>query len=390
MTSSNRVTSGLVVRFALGLVASFAGSTGCGMPNPQEEEIEQSGHALGSTKAQTTINSWSKLTSMVSDGNYKLTVDLNASGKSWTPKTFTGTFDGGGHTISNLNINVTGSGYAGFFSTIHNAIVRDVKLTTLSVKGQALVGGLAGLNEDSTVELVAIEGTITGNGATATGGIFGEMTGGILLTSYAKGEVKSALYYAGGLTGILTAGSSGDRLIQQCFSQMTVSPDTSDASRTVWAGGIAGWTYGAAIREVYAVANVTGRGVVGGIAGAMNCDEIDQFVLNHTIYRGNVTDMNRTPAAGGWAGVVGTYQDCISRFDGNLWDKTLDTSTSYVVHGDAQKGATTQELKTPTSPNSGVYYMRDDQWVTDYWFAGSSNQHHMLIGMPGPAGQPVD
>ncbi len=42
-------------------------------------------------------------------GDYILMNDLDLSGKNWIPLTFTGTFDGNGHSILNVTIKQTGS-----------------------------------------------------------------------------------------------------------------------------------------------------------------------------------------------------------------------------------------------------------------------------------------
>src|SRR6188508_3733 len=108
---SNRGILNQSSRAGLALVALLLGGVGCGSAESESEAepIGQSTHALGSSKPRVDISSWSGpngLTSMVSDGNYRLTADINASGQTWTPMQFTGTFDGNGRTISNLTINV--------------------------------------------------------------------------------------------------------------------------------------------------------------------------------------------------------------------------------------------------------------------------------------------
>src|SRR5688572_23445828 len=150
-------------RAGLALVALLLGSVGCGSAETEveSEPILQSTQALGSSKPREDISEWGGqdgLTSMVSDGNYRLTADINASGQTWTPMAFSGTFDGNGRTISNLTINVAGD--AGFFSYLSTAIVRNVKFTNLSVTGTWVVGGLAAWSQESAVDRVVVEGTV--------------------------------------------------------------------------------------------------------------------------------------------------------------------------------------------------------------------------------------
>ena len=75
--------------------------------------------------------------------SYRLTADLDLSGKDWTPIPFSGTLDGAGHTLYNLTIRSVGeeivecrdgnnepyrAQYAGLFSTAREATVRDLQL----------------------------------------------------------------------------------------------------------------------------------------------------------------------------------------------------------------------------------------------------------------------
>jgi len=369
----------------LSMTLALAGIGGCGSAEP--EAVEQAARALGSTKAQVTIGNWTQLTQMVSDGNYLLTNNLNASGQTWTVKDFTGTFDGGGKTISNLNISVGSGGYSGFFGTITNAIVRNVRFLNLTVNGQSYVGGVAGYAQDSLIELVGVEGTINGSNAIATGGLLGEMSGGRIAQSYVRGigtsAINGAIFFAGGLVGTISPSAGGAGEIYQCYAWANVAPDTTVASRPVYAGGIAGLNNGSRIQEVYAVGSVTGRGYAGGLVGALGCWDSYFYVLNHGIYRGDVVDKNRV-SSGGWSGTFGTYDDaCVGRLDQLIWDKDRDGSSNVGVRGDAQKSATESELMTPTTVTGGVYFFQDNILPSAIWSPGSNSQHHGLRDMPG-------
>jgi hypothetical protein len=346
---------------------------------------------LGSTLPRADVSNWTGLVGMASNGNYRLTANINASGKTWTPKAFSGTFDGNGKTISNLTINVAGD--AGFFGILNQAIVKNVKFTNLNVTGTWMVGGLASLSQDSQVERVAVEGTITATNGFAVGGIFGEMIGGTLHRSYAKGTAQSALFFAGGLAGFLGQSSSQLATVTRSYAQVTVIGDTSNASRTVNAGGIAGRANGADIHEVIAVGNVTGRGGVGGLVGYLDCQNYAVWMLYKGIYRGDVVDKNAP--SGGWSGTVGGYGQCTARFANLFWDSTLDPSSNWLSNSEAdlaQHRGTTTELRSPTTLTGGIYCMPDvvpgrcgdNNFDSSIWSAGSASQHHTLRYMPGP------
>ena len=98
------------------IIAMLIGSIGCGQEGAADE-VETVTSALN-------VGSMSQLAAMGTTGSYVLTTNLNASGTTWTPKTFSGTFDGANHTISNLTIDVSNTFNAGFFTTMLNATVK--------------------------------------------------------------------------------------------------------------------------------------------------------------------------------------------------------------------------------------------------------------------------
>lgn len=80
-------------------------------------------------------------------GNYKVMNDLDFDGVDMSPiEKFSGVFDGGGHTLSNINIvNGTGS-YGGFFGTISNdAVIKNISFSKVELMGTwDCAGGLIG------------------------------------------------------------------------------------------------------------------------------------------------------------------------------------------------------------------------------------------------------
>lgn len=357
------------------------------------EATAESQQALGSTNPNVTnISTWNGLVGMASNGNYKLTADIDAAGKTWTPKDFTGTLNGNAKIIKNLTINVAGD--AGFFRNLNQAIVTNLKFTNLKVTGTWVVGGLSAWSQDSQVDQIALEGTITATNGFAVGGLYGEMLGGSVSRSYTKGTVQSAMYFAGGLAGFMADGALGLATIERSYAQVTVSPNTADVNRTVSAGGIAGYGHGVDIHDVYAVGNVTGRNRVGGLVGYLGCQGAPNWLLYKGIYRGDVVD--KSAPTGGWAGTVGGRENCTARFTHLSWDRDLDPSTNALTDTEAvlaQRPGTTAQHRGPTSASGGFYCLQpnncfnDNNFETSKWDAGTSSQHHILKDMPGPNAQ---
>jgi hypothetical protein len=378
---------GLKFGARVAVVASLFGGLGCGQADFASETI-------GQTEEAATISTWNGLVAMGTTGSYTLTASIDANGKTWTPKDFSGTFDGGGKTISNLTINVAGD--AGFFKYLSNATVKNVKFTNLRVTGTWIVGGLASVADNTTLERVVVEGTMTSNNGWAVGGIAGYMQGGTLTRSYAKGTVNGSPYYvAGGLVGGLwVSGVRGE--IWESYAQVTVAPSTSDTTRLVTSGGIVGRTFAGHIHDVYYVGNVTGRGAVGGLVGFLDGDDSNVWMLYKGISRGgDVVDKNKS---GGWEGTIGGLNDYTGRFTMLHFDAEADpTSGSNISYNTtAQEGHSTNDLKLPTEPAGGVFCQDDvvpgrcgdNTFFDPPWNPGNGDQHHTLRSMPGPNPQP--
>jgi hypothetical protein len=371
------LTSGLCIAFA----ASTLGGLGCGAAEPDETVAE--------VQEAIDISTWNGLVGMASTGTYVLKANIDAGGRTWTPKTFSGTFDGGNRTIRNLTI--TGGS---FFSSLTNATVKNVKFINLTLNGSKFgeFGGIASNASNSAIENCAVEATINVS-AIGVGGLLGSMRGGRIYRSYAKGTIDGNIQYSGGLVGIATKGTA-QATITESYAQVVVNPLVSpNASNNVVAGGLVGSADAAIITDVYAVGNVTGRGGVGGIVGKVHCSALgSSHQLFKTIYRGDVRDSNRPSSSGGWAGPVGTVQACSVIVGMNYYDRSLDGSTNWDTTVDAT-GYTTTELRSPTSVIGGVYCGEDlaiparcgdRTWYSPPWTAGTSSQHHSLMNLPGP------
>ena len=184
-----------------------------------------------------------------------LTADIDLNNEPWTPIGnytggnqiyYEGTFDGGGHTISGLN--VTGEFvYAGLFGT-----VKDGTIKSLTVAGkvspsnsQCIVGGIVGYADSSTIENCTNRCTVTGNWY--AGGIVGWSTDSDIIGCANFGNISSPSF-SGGICGKI--GGEND------------------------AAGI-----DATIRDCYNVGMVSGN-YAGGITGQSDSEDIDILIAN--------------------------------------------------------------------------------------------------------------
>ncbi|MDR2343922.1 MAG: hypothetical protein LBD86_05265 [Spirochaetaceae bacterium] len=253
--------------------------TACEQEPPEEgPEIEVSGAA--------DFAKIGKYTSHPLSGNYRLTADVTLT--AWTPlgsasRPFTGTFNGGGHTIT-----IT-SGSGGFFDTLDDAVVRNLAVDVTAEKTGGSVGGITAFVYNSLIEScrAVVNFTLTGNAHNnSAGGIAGMMgnystvrgctaSGTITLTAPLSGEddANTFMVYAGGIAGYsgspgLAGSNESGCLIERSSWEGTVSATSSFP----YAGGVVGYNYsGAVLRRCRAEGSVTATGghlpYAGGVAG---------------------------------------------------------------------------------------------------------------------------
>ena len=177
------------------------------------------------------------------DHNAVLVNDIELGNFPWTPigtssKSFTSTFEGNGHTVSELYI-AEKANHKGLFGYINGAQISGVSIEG-SVSGKQYVGGLAGYAAGaSRIERCANNATVAGTGT-----------------------------YVGGLIGYLYAATG---VITDCYN-------TGNVSGTTNCGGIAGSNNAAAtITNVFSVGNVSGTTVgacIGGTTAKNNVSNV--------------------------------------------------------------------------------------------------------------------
>jgi hypothetical protein len=181
----------------------------------------------------------------------------------WTPigtdaNRFTGTFNGGGFTISNLVFTPTAFGQGMFGVIGEGGRVENLILTGVNITSPFnRIGSIAGDNY-GTISSCRAEGSISAVGSVGNfGGIAGENRGtGRVEYSSSHVTVTSTAAGAGGI--------AGNNIGTIAFSYATGNV-TSTAGDNV--GGIAGGNQGT-INNVFASGAVSGGDNVGGIAGS--------------------------------------------------------------------------------------------------------------------------
>ena len=181
----------------------------------------------------------------------------DAIAEGWAPiggfdNRYIGTFDGNGHTITGLYINLPDTDFVGLFGYVGtNAIIRGVGLAEVEVFCLGGAGSLVGINVGTITSSYAT-GSVTGSGTTV-GGLVG-LNNGSITSSYATGDVAGGAW-VGGLVGL----NGDDGTITASYATSTVTGDGL-------VGGLVGWNTNN-ITSSYATGDVTGNSDVGGLVG---------------------------------------------------------------------------------------------------------------------------
>jgi hypothetical protein len=142
--------------------------------------------------------------------HYKLMADIKLTQGNWIPigsatGTFTGVFDGYGHTITGLRIDSNNTYDLGMFGNITNGVVRNLGLINVNINGSYHIGGIAGMIDHTTIiENSFVTGTIVGQ-QYAIGGIVGWNSGGTVRNCFSIATISGPLN-TGGIAGLNSDG----------------------------------------------------------------------------------------------------------------------------------------------------------------------------------------
>ena len=207
------------------------------------------------------------------DINITLDTDIDLTGKDWTPigtsfsNKYTGTFDGGGHTIKGLTVTTNDQfvglfGSIGYAGTVKNVMMEDVQITSNPSSGFA--GGVAGYS-DGTIENCSVSGSVSGT--VYVGGVVGAQWEGSITGCSSSATVKG-MVYVGGVVG---QPNENTITLTACYATGNVIIEIAPKNN-IAGGGLVGMNTGS-ILACYATGNVTSTGSstgqvhIGGLLG---------------------------------------------------------------------------------------------------------------------------
>ena len=197
------------------------------------------------------------------DINITLDKNIDLTGKVWTPigtdydNAYTGTFDGGGHTITGLTI-TTNDQYAGLFGylgnfgkfgTVKNVVMDGIQITCNHRLGYA--GGVAGYSR-GTIENCSVSGSVSST--VSVGGVVGAQRDGSITGCSSSATVKGTIN-VGGVAGQTIFGAT----LTACYATGNVIIEIAP-TQNISGGGLVGFNDGISLLSCYATGNVTSTG----------------------------------------------------------------------------------------------------------------------------------
>lgn len=251
---------------------------------------------------------------------------------------FSGTYDGGGKSITGLQID---GAKTGFISYAEGATLTNINYNA-TVTGALLNSGFVKYAWGVDINNVHGTGTISTETSdsddTCIGGIAGEIDKFTIISkSSFEGTINTPnRNWVGGLVGCAYPGAS----IESSYFKGSVTANSS-------VGGLVGYVDKAEIKNSYASGSVTGKGQeIGGIVGWMELDGEDQDTFAITNSYASVS-INASTIVGG---VVGRAQS--NTVSSSFWEGGLDGVDSLTLIGQIVDVDGTQPNVSPTPLSS--------------------------------------
>ena len=253
-------------------------------------------------------------------------------------KAFAGTYDGQGHFIDNLYIDIIElSGYdswrAGFCGNKAGGAIKNLGLTNVDITADTYAGGLIAYGEAFSMENCYTTGNVSGNGS------------------------------IGGLVGFISCNSFSSASISNSYSNVNVNDNNHyyNTSSRATIGGLVGSAYGyystnCTIINSYSTGNVCGTDLIGGLIGS-SCG--DYAVVENCYSTGVVTCEGTTGRVGG----------LISFLEGTVNNSFWDIDNSGQSSSVGGIGKTTSKMKIrSTFTDVGWDFMGETiNGTDDYW-----------------------
>ena len=276
-----------------------------------------------------------KLTADIDLKDFCHAADASKKEQSWEPignysNKYTGTFDGNGHTISNLYIKVQRKG-VGFFGYMKDGTIKNIVFDNAQVENTGndyhypLTGIVVGAAFGTLQNLKTLKNCSVKSGAKTLGGIAGTITGSC--SNLENNATVSGRNKVGGI-----AGSFSGSTLSSCVNNGMVKEDRSGEC-----GGIVGYIAYGTIEDCANYGNVTGTNEIGGIVGYAQ----DNSTIKSTLSIGDITSEESR------AGIIVGYARSINA--SNML--AYSNNAKLTINGTKQEG---DNFKTVGEGNLGI------------------------------------
>lgn len=321
--TSGGQTGDLMVEVVQGRRDAYSGGEGTAA-NPFILKTTEDLMALASTPSDWTAGTYFRM-----DSNIEVPELRSTIGTSATP--FSASFDGNGHTISDLHLSIATFGTpAGLFGVIKGGEVKNLGVVASTVYGTTYIALLAGRLESGLIQGCFTAGRVGGT-SICVGGLAGENISGTILDCYSGAMVENGNDYA--------------------------------------TGGLVGKNRGT-IANTYAAGHVAGYDYTGGLVGANYGTVKNSFALNS---------------------MVASYNDFSARFGGNgnsqnitsnnySWEDIMAPDNYWGTHGhhaEMKKAETLRDFDLFKSLSGWDF---DNVWE---WRKDGNQEYPVLKGMLG-------
>ncbi|AYJ79820.1 hypothetical protein AN286_06520 [Aliarcobacter cryaerophilus ATCC 43158] len=338
---------------------------------------------FGTVNDAYTITNWNQLQNInyawfTKNKNYKLLNNISSTtagymgtGEGWNPiGTFSGNFDGLGHSISDLYINRPFNRQS-LFGQTEDASIVNVNLINVNITGNNEVGALVGSAIETHIENVSSSGKVVGE--EEVGGLVGYMTDSAItvLKSHSSAEV-TGIENVGGLVGQLD-----NSAIRESYSTGKVTG--IGTSKNI--GGLVGMSLYSTIENSYATGEVSGATNVGGLVGRNTSSSVTKSFWD------TQTSGQATSAVG--VGKTTAQMQDKSTFDG--WDiqedSTIAKGTPFLAWQTAGNSYTKTWVigtkgATPPTPNPVDPKPQDTNKGVERIVRSIANQTATTVNLP--------
>lgn len=264
----------------------------------------------------------------------------------YTPGQFLGSFDGNGHSISNLRMRLEQNSQVGFIGQwtplFAESFIRDLKFDGAEVSGLSQVGVVVGAKPNATfatisnINIVNMDLETRSNGIAQAGGVIGVGFRTDLRDILVE---QSEMHVQGSEIGGVFGSLENSRRIERIHSRVNIYPQYVGAS-TNGIGGVGG-DFKSTITEVNGVNTLSHEGVI--VANGYRIGGIFGLIYNHpsttqirNIYANSV--INSSLGFGGEVGGVFGYWDTTAQlanvlFSGMITDKCISSCNRGLISG---------------------------------------------------------